>query len=91
MAEPDRTDREHELPPRRTGPLQLGVLVGAGVLVLIPIVALMWVGSYSKATPKLWGFPFFYWYQLLWVFIAAGCTYLAYLLVHNARRGGGDR
>jgi hypothetical protein len=51
----------------------------------------MWVGSYSKATPKLWGFPFFYWYQLLWVFIAAGCTYLAYLLVHNARRGGGDR
>jgi len=67
------------------------VLVGAGVLVLIPIVALMWVGSYSKATPELWGFPFFYWYQLLWVFIAAACTYLAYLLVRNARRGGGDR
>ena len=40
---------------------------------------------------KLWGFPFFYWYQLLWVFIASGCTYLAYRLVHNARRGGGDR
>ena len=48
------------------------MLVGAGVLVLIPIVALMWVGSYSKETPKLWGFPFFYWYQLLWVFIAVG-------------------
>ena len=41
-----------------------------------------------KEDPRLWGFPFFYWYQLLWVFIASGCTYLAYRLVHNARRGG---
>ena len=67
------------------------MIAGAGVLILVPIVALMWVGSYSKADPKLWGFPFFYWYQLLWVFIASGCTYLAYLLVHNARRRGDDR
>jgi hypothetical protein len=46
------------------------------------------VGTYATEGPKLWGFPFFYWYQLLWVFIASGCTYLAYVLVHNARRGG---
>jgi hypothetical protein len=88
VAEPDRTDQQGELRPGRIRPLPPGVIAGAGVLILIPIVALMWVGSYSKATPKLWGFPFFYWYQLLWVFIASGCTYLAYLLVHNARRGG---
>ena len=91
MAEPDRTDRQRELPADRARPLPPGVIAGAGVLILVPIVALMWVGSYSKADPKLWGFPFFYWYQLLWVFIASGCTYLAYRLVHNARRGGGDR
>jgi hypothetical protein len=48
----------------------------------------MWVGSYAQEDPRLWGFPFFYWYQLLWVFIASGCTYLAYRLVHNARHGG---
>jgi hypothetical protein len=48
----------------------------------------MWVGSYAKEGPQLWGFPFFYWYQLMWVFIASGCTWLAWVLVRNARRGG---
>jgi hypothetical protein len=88
VAEPDRTDRQRELAPDRTRPLPTGVLVAAGLLILAPIVALMLVGTYANEGPKLWGFPFFYWYQLLWVFIASGCTYLAYLLVHNARRGG---
>ncbi len=88
MAEPDRTDQERELPPDRTRPLPPGVIVAVALLVLAPIVALMWVGSYANEGPNLWGFPFFYWYQLLWVFIASGCTYLAYVLVHNARRGG---
>ncbi len=91
MAEPDQTDRERELSPNRIRPLPPGVLIGAGALILVPIVALMLVGTYANEDPKLWGFPFFYWYQLLWVFIASGCTYLAYRLVHNARRGGGDR
>ena len=27
---------------------------------------------YADETPRLWGFPFFYWYQLLWVLLAAG-------------------
>ena len=88
MAEPDRTDRQRELPPDRARPLPPGVLAAAGALILVPIVALMLVGTYANEGPKLWGFPFFYWYQLLWVFIASGCTYLAYVLVHNARRGG---
>ena len=80
MAESDRTDRGRQLPP--------GVMVAVAILVLVPIVALMWVGSYAKDGPRLWGFPFFYWYQLLWVFIASGCTYLAYLLIHNAAPRG---
>ena len=58
-----------------------GARVGAGILVLIPIVALMWVPSYAKATPRLWGFPFFYWYQLMWLFIGASCVISAYLLL----------
>ena len=91
MAEPDRADRERELPVDRTRSLPTGVIVAVAVLVLAPIVALMWVGSYAKEDPKLWGFPFFYWYQLMWVFIASGCTWLAFVLIRNARRGGGDR
>jgi len=62
----------------------------AGVLVLIPIVALMWVPSYAKPTPRLWGFPFFYWYQLLWLFISAACTTVAYLVVTRAARSRND-
>jgi Protein of unknown function (DUF3311) len=83
VAEPDRTDRGRQLPT--------GLMVVVAILVLAPVVALMWVSSYAKEDPRLWGFPFFYWYQLLWVFIASGCTYLAYTLIQRARRGGGDR
>ena len=88
MAEPDQTDRERELPLDRNRPLPPGVLVAVALLILAPILALMLVGTYANEGPKLWGFPLFYLYQLLWVFIASVCTYLAYLLVHNARRGG---
>jgi hypothetical protein len=34
----------------------------------------------------LWGFPFFYWYQLLWVFITAGLVSAAYRLVIGEER-----
>jgi membrane protein implicated in regulation of membrane protease activity len=61
------------------------MLAIAGVLLLVPIVALMWVSSYARAEPRLAGFPFFIWYQLLWVFIASACTYTAYRLVLRAR------
>ena len=67
---PVRTDRR---PP--------AAVVAAAVLVLAPIVALMWVGSYARVTPRLWGMPFFFWYQFLWVFLAAACTYTAYRIV----------
>jgi hypothetical protein len=32
---------------------------------------LLWVPSYNSIEPSLGGVPFFYWYQLLWVFISA--------------------
>jgi hypothetical protein len=58
----------------------------AGVLLVIAIVAPLLVNTYSKAKPRLWGFPFFFWYQLLWVFIAGALTYGAYLLVERGRK-----
>jgi hypothetical protein len=78
MDRPEGTRRER--PPRTAA-----TIIPVVILLLVPIVALLWVGSYAKATPKLWGFPFFYWYQFLWVFLAAGCTYAAYLLLHRGR------
>jgi hypothetical protein len=62
-------------------PLPLRAKLVAGVLLLIPMLALAIVPSYSSLTPKLWGFPFFYWYQLLWVFIAAGLLGISYLII----------
>lgn len=77
---------EHEVVDHDTvPPANKGLLAAAGVLLLIPIVALMWVSSYSKVEPKLWGFPFFIWYQFLWVFLCSAMTWTAYQLVLRAR------
>ena len=77
---------EHEVVDHDTvPPANKGLLAAAGVLLLIPIVALMWVSSYSKIEPKLWGFPFFIWYQFLWVFLCSAMTWTAYKLVLRAR------
>ena len=82
MTEPDGRLDKH------SRDLPTGVKVACAVLVLAPIVALLLVGTYAKKGPELWGFPFFYWYQFLWVFLASGCTWLAYQLIARAR---GDR
>lgn len=73
---------------RRQPPI--GVKVAAGILLAIPVAALMWVGSYAKATPRLLGFPFFYWYQIMWLFLATGCTAAAYLLLRRTGRADED-
>ncbi|MDX6345300.1 MAG: hypothetical protein QOF84_90 [Streptomyces sp.] len=63
----------------------------AGLCLVVPFVAMLWVGSYSRLTPEFIGIPFFYWYQMLWVFISSALTYTAYVLVRReerARKGG---
>ena len=57
----------------------------AGVLLILPIVVLLWVPHYAKVEPELFGFPFFFWYQFLWVFICSAMTYAAYRLTLAAR------
>jgi Protein of unknown function (DUF3311) len=47
-------------------------------LLLIPYIGLLWVPFYNHIEPKLFGFPFFYWYQLMWVPISALLTWLVY-------------
>jgi hypothetical protein len=70
-------------------PLRPGTLLTAGVLLAIPVLALLIVPIYASEDPHLWGFPFFYWYQFLWVFLASGFTYAAFRVIESAR--GGDR
>jgi hypothetical protein len=64
--------------------------VTAAILLAIPVVALLLVGLYANEDPKLWGFPFFYWYQFAWVFLASAFTYAAYRVIRSAR-GEGER
>jgi Protein of unknown function (DUF3311) len=49
------------------------------LLLLVPFVALLWVPFYNFSEPHLLGFPFFYWYQFLWVPITSLIIYIVYL------------
>lgn len=60
-------------------------MTAAGVLLMVPIAALLWVDTYAKAEPVLLGFPFFIWYQFLWVFLCSFCTWMAYRQIDRAR------
>ena len=53
------------------------------LLLLIPFVGLLWVPFYNGRVPELFGFPFFYWYQLVWVPITAALTWLVYRSVRH--------
>jgi hypothetical protein len=64
----------------------------AAVLLLIPVVGLLWVGSYARVEPSIAGFPFFIWYQFAWVFLCSACTATALRVIRIARpRRRGDR
>lgn len=73
-------------PARQNLPFVTPTRVLIGVLLLLPFVATLWVSSYARVEPRLGGFPFFYWYQLLWIFLSALCTLAAYLLVQREKR-----
>jgi hypothetical protein len=52
------------------------------ILFILPFIAILWVSSYNRLTPELFGFPFFYWYQLLWVVLSAALAGLIYKAEH---------
>ena len=58
------------------------------VVLLTPAVVLpLLVGVYDRTDPKLWGFPFYYWFQFLLIPVAAVLTTTAYLLTRGDERG----
>lgn len=58
----------------------------AGLLLLAGIVLPLSVHSYAREKPTLRGFPFFYWCQLAWVFVAALLAGGAFALVGRDER-----
>ena len=49
-------------------------------LLAIPLLLLVYPGMYARSTPKVFGFPFFYWYQFAVVIATALLTGAVYLL-----------
>ena len=70
--EPEDNDPRWKLTPTRAV---------VAVILLVGIIVPLLVSTYDQVNPRLFGFPFFYWYQLLWVFIAAGLCALSYVLL----------
>ncbi len=59
----------------------------AGVLLLVAVFGAFWVPIYARSAPKLGDFPFFYWFQLIWMPVVMVLCYLAYLLLRTPRTG----
>ncbi|HET6869451.1 MAG TPA: DUF3311 domain-containing protein [Solirubrobacteraceae bacterium] len=47
-------------------------------LLLLPFLALLYPPLYSHDTPRIFGIPFFYWYQVVWLVITAAITTVVY-------------
>ena len=52
-------------------------------LLLLPALALIFPATYAKATPELFGFPFFYWYQMGWIVVTSVITAVVYLATRD--------
>ena len=50
------------------------------LLLIVPVLAVLAVPVFNRTGPTLWGFPFFYWYQMLWVILCSGTAGLVFLL-----------
>ena len=54
------------------------------VVVLVPAVVLpLLVPLYDSEDPTLFGFPFFYWFQLGWIFVCMIVTAFAYYVTEQ--------
>ena len=51
---------------------------GWKLLLVLPFLGLCFPQMYARATPALFGFPFFYWYQFVWVVLASAIMGLVY-------------
>jgi hypothetical protein len=86
MAQP-RSERTHARPRTTRNPANWISWTLIAVLLLAVLVGTIWVPIYNRTTPALGGFPFFYWYQLLWVPVVALVSWCAYALSRRIQRG----
>jgi hypothetical protein len=76
----------HSGPPTR----HTGAWILVTILLLVAVLGTLIVPIYTRSTPKLGAFPFFYWYQLLWVPVVALLTTICYLITTRVARPAPD-
>jgi hypothetical protein len=47
-------------------------------LLLLPFLGLLYPPLYAHVSPRIFGIPFFYWYQGVWLVLTAAITTLVY-------------
>ena len=57
-----------------------GLRKWVNLLLLVPCTAALWVPLYNFDQPRLFGIPFFYAWQLIWIWLGAGLTWIVYLV-----------
>ena len=55
-------------------------------LLLIPIVVPLLTPIYNFDSPRLWGFPAFYWIQFLFILLGVATTSIVYRMTKRGRR-----
>lgn len=78
----DNDDQPVHDPRWHLTPTKIAVAVILTVCIVVPLLTT----SFSRIEPRLFGFPFFYWYQFVWVFLAAGGCFLSYTLLRRESR-----
>lgn len=53
-------------------------------LLILPFAATLVPPIYARRDPVLFGFPFFYWYQILWIVLAALIVWAVYAATREA-------
>lgn len=68
-------------PPRKSAATRGTV----AVLLIVAVIGTLAVPIYARPEPSLGPFPFFYWYQLIWVPMTAVLLWICYLLLRTKR------
>ena len=55
-------------------------------LLLIPFAATLVPPLYARSTPALFGFPFFYWYQIAWIVLSALIVWIVFTATRDRER-----
>ena len=56
------------------------------ILLLVVFVLVLAVPFFNHAAPVLFGFPFFYWYQMAMVPVASLLIYIVYRVEHGGEK-----